>query len=63
MKLSGVILAISMESANTTATSENLDTMNLSNTQDGLKSSTFSEQKKTVEVLSKRFKLDSSNLI
>ena len=49
-KLSGAILVISMESANTPAASENLDTMNLTNNQEELKTTATNEQKQTVEV-------------
>lgn len=40
-----------MESANTPAASENLNTMNLTNTQDNLKAAAATEQNQTVEVL------------
>ena len=43
-----------MESANTTATSENLDNMNLTNTQDNLKAAAVTEEKQTAEVLLKK---------
>jgi hypothetical protein len=44
-----------MESANIPATSENFDTMNLTNTPDNLKAVAIIEQNKTVEVALNKF--------
>lgn len=52
-----MIPVILMESANIPVASENVDTMNLINTQDNLKANATTEKKQTIEVLTGNLKI------